>query len=101
MFPDDRLVLGIFSPVLGLFFGVCVYFTSFWEPSSVGDKIGKCVVEDVLFTFLTLCGVGFVASLVGPTRIQPLITRVGGKAVLAGLALILGTVVYVIYSCLT
>lgn len=49
---------------------------------------------------MTLCGVGLIAGLVGPKRIQPLIRRVGGKSVLAGLALILGTTVYIIYYSL-
>jgi hypothetical protein len=100
MFPDSRFVLGMFSPILGVFFCVCVYFTDGWQPSTLTDKIGKFAVQDILFTFITLCGVGFIASVVGPQRIQPLIHRVGGKAARAGLALILGTVVYIIYYCL-
>ena len=78
MFPESRLLLGMLSPVLGTFFGVCIYFTSVWEPSSIGDRIGKFAVEDILFTFITLCGVGFVAGVIGPHRIRPLILRVGG-----------------------
>ena len=97
MFPESRLMLGMLSPVLGIFFGVCIYFTSAWQPSTVGDRIGKFAVEDILFTFITLCGVGFIASVVGPHRIRPLIVRVGGRAARAGLALILGTIVYMLY----
>jgi hypothetical protein len=97
MFPDSRLVLGIFSPVLAVFFGGCLYFTRVWQPSMPGDKIGKFAVEDTLFTFITLCGIGFVASLIGPDRVKPLIRRVGGKAAKAGLAWVLGTVVYMLY----
>jgi len=100
MFPESRLILGMLSPVLGVFFAVCIYFTSVWQPSTIGDRIGKFAVEDILFTFITLCGVGFIASIVGPHRIRPLILRVGGKAARAGLALILGTVVYLIYCWL-
>jgi hypothetical protein len=100
MFPDSRLVLGIFSPVLAVFFGVCIYFTRVWQPSMLGDKVGKLVVEDILFTFITLCGIGFVASLVGPDRMNPMIRRVGGKAAKAALALVLGTVVYMFYCWL-
>src|SRR6266513_1713359 len=89
MFPESRLILGMLSPVLGVFFAVCIYFTSVWQPSTIGDRIGKFAVEDILFTFITLCGVGFIASIVGPHRIRPLILRVGGKAARAGVALIL------------
>jgi hypothetical protein len=100
MFPESRLMLGMLSPVLGVFFAVCIYFTSVWQPSTIGDRIGKFAVEDILFTFITLCGVGFIASIVGPHRIRPLILSVGGKAARAGLALILGTVVYLVYCWL-
>ncbi len=100
MFPESRLILGMLSPVLGVFFGVCIYFTSIWQPSNIGDKIGKFAVEDILFTFITLCGVGFIASVVGPHRIQPLITRVGGKAAISGLVLMVGTIAYILYYCL-
>ena len=100
MFPESRLSLGMLSPVLGLFFAVCIYFTSVWQPSTIGDRIGKFAVEDILFTFITLCGVGFIASIVGPHRIRPLILRVGGKAARAGLALMIGTVVYLVYCWL-
>jgi len=82
------------SPVLGAFFGVCIYFTSVWQPSTIGDRIAKFAVEDILFTFITLCGVGLIASVVGPHRIRPLILRVGGRAARAALAMMLGTIVY-------
>lgn len=100
MFPESRLMLGMLSPVLGTFFGVCIYFTSVWQPSTIGDRIGKFAVEDILFTFITLCGVGFIASVIGPHRIRPLIIHVGGRAVRAGLALMLGTIVYLLYMWL-
>ena len=100
MFPESRFILGIFSPFLGAFFCVCVYFTQIWQPSTLTDKIGKFAVEDIELTFVTLCGVGLVASVVGPQRIQPLIRRVGGKAAISGLALMLGTAVYIVYCCL-
>ena len=47
------------------------------------------------------CGVSFIASVVGPDRIRPLIMRVGGRAARAGLALMLGTAVYMLYYFLT
>ena len=97
MFPESRLMLGMLTPLLGVFFGVCLYFTSVWETSTTGDRIGKFAVEDILFTFITLCGLGLIASVVGPDRIRPLIMRVGGRAARAGLALMLGTVVYMLY----
>ena len=100
MFPESRLMLGMLSPVLGTFFGVCIYFTSVWQPSTIADRIGKFAVEDILFTFITLCGVGFIASVIGPHRIRPLIIRVGGRAVRASLALMLGTIVYLLYCLL-
>jgi len=100
MFPESRLMLGMLSPVLGVFFAVCIYFTSVWQPSTVGDRIARFAVEDILFTFITLCGVGLIASVVGPERMRPLILRIGGKAARAGLALILGTVVYSLYCWL-
>ena len=100
MFPESRLLLGILSPVLGTFFGVCIYFTSVWQPSTTGDRIGKFAVEDILFTFITLCGVGLIASVIGPHRVRPLIFRVGGRAARSGLALILGTIVYMLYCWL-
>jgi len=31
MFPESRLMLGMLTPLLGVFFGVCLYFTSVWE----------------------------------------------------------------------
>jgi hypothetical protein len=101
MFPESRVMLGMLSPVLGVFFAGCIYFTSIWEPSTTGDRIGKFAVEDILFTFITLCGVGFIASVVGPHRIRPLIMRVGGRAARAGFALMLGTAVYMLYYFLT
>ena len=63
MFPESRLMLGMLSPVLGVFFAGCIYFTSVWQPSTIGDRIAKFAVEDILFTFITLCGVGFIASI--------------------------------------
>jgi len=100
MFPESRFILGLFSPILGAFFGVCVYFTGDWHPSALIDKIGKFAAEDVLFTFIILCVVGFIAALVGLQRIQPLVRLLGGKAVGACLALILGAAAYIIYYCL-
>jgi hypothetical protein len=99
MFLESRLILGMLSPVLGVFFGLGIYFTDIWQPVTVGDKIGKFAVEDVLFTFITLCGVGIVASVVGPDRIRPLIARIGGKAALSGVALMVGTIAYILYYC--
>ena len=101
MFPESRLILGMLSPVLGVFFAVCIYFTSVWQPSNTGDRIGKFAVEDILFTFITLCGVGLIASIVGPERIRPLVVRIGGKAAVSGIVLMLGTFVYIIYGLLT
>jgi len=99
MFSESRFILGLFSPVLGVFFGVCIYFTETWQAAGIGDKIGKFAVEDVLFTFITLCGVGIIASVVGPDRIRPLIIRIGGKAALSGVALMLGTIAYILCNC--
>lgn len=93
-------MLGMLSPVLGVFFAVCIYFTRVWQPSTIGDRIGKFAAEDILFTFITLCGVGLVASVVGPDRIRPLILRVGGKAARAGVALMLGSIFYMLYCWL-
>ena len=93
-------MLGMLCPVLGVFFAVCIYVTSVWEPETFGDRIARFVVEDILFTFITLCGVGLIATVVGPQRIRPLILRIGGKAACAGLALIPGTVVYALYCWL-
>ena len=73
LFPESRLMLGMLSPVLGVFFGACVYFTGVWQPFTFGERLGKFALEDILFTFITLCGVGFIASVVGPHRIRPLI----------------------------
>ena len=101
MFPESRLMLGMLSPVLGIFFAVCVYFTGVWQPATIGDRIGKFAVEDILFTFITLCGVGLIASVVGPHRIRPLILRVGGKSARAGVALVLGSIVYMLYCWLS
>jgi hypothetical protein len=101
MFPDSRFILGLFSPIIAVFFGVCFYFVREWRPTTIIDKIGKFAVEDILVTFITLCGVGLIAAIVGPQRIQPLIRRIGSKAILAALALILGTIVYIIYCSLS
>ncbi len=100
MFAESRLMLGMLSPVLGVFFGVCIYFTSVWEPSTFGDRVGKFAVEDILFTFITLCAVGFIAGVVGPDRVRPLVLRIGGRAARAGLVLMLGTIVYMFYCWL-
>ena len=94
-------MLGMLSPVLGVFFGVCIYCTRVWQPSAIIDRIGKFAVEDILFTFISVCGVGMLASVVGPHRIRPLILRVGGRAARAGVSLMLGTVIYLLYCCLT
>jgi len=64
MFPESRFVLGLLSPILGVFFGVCAYFTGVWQPPGLPDTVGRFVVEDILFTFITLCVVGLIASLV-------------------------------------
>ena len=100
MFPESRLILGMLSPVLGTFFAVCLYFTSVWHPDIIVDRIATFAIEDILFTFITLCGVGVIASVMGPHRIRPLILRVGGKAAIGAFALILGTIVYLLY-CLS
>jgi len=34
MFPESRLMLGMLGPVLGTFFGVCIYVTGVWQPST-------------------------------------------------------------------
>jgi len=101
MFPESRGILFVFSPILGVFFVVCAYFVHHWEPSSAADKVGRWVLMEVLSSFLMLCGVGFVASIIGPDRMRPLITRVGGKAAFAGIVLILGFfLVLLYYGCL-
>lgn len=101
MFPESRLMLGMLSPVLGLFFAVCIYFTGTWQPPSTADRIGKFIVEDILFTFISLCGVCLMASVVGPQRIRLLVLCVGGRAARAGVVLILGTMVYIVYGMLS
>lgn len=93
-------MLGMLSPVLGILFAGCIYFTRAWEPSTIGERMGKFAVEDILFTFITLCGVGLVASIVGPNRVRPLILRVGGRAVRAGLVLVLGSIASMRYGWL-
>ena len=93
-------MLGLLSPVLNVFFAVCIYFTSVWQPSSIGDRIGRFAVEEILFTFISLCGIGLIASVVGLRRIRPLILRVGGKAARAGVALMLGSILYMLYGWL-
>jgi hypothetical protein len=101
MFAESRGILFVFSPILAAFFIACAYFVHTWEPSSTADKIGRWVVLEVLSSFLALCGIGFVASVIGPDRMRPLITRVGGKAALAGLVLVLGfALVLLYYGCL-
>jgi hypothetical protein len=101
MFAESRGILFVFSPVLGVFFVACAYFVHFWEPISIADKVGKGLVLEILASFLMLCGVGFIASIIGPERMTPLITRVGGKAIVAGLLIILGCIVVLLYYGLT
>ena len=55
-------MLGMLSPVLGTFFGHCIYFTDSCQPASLGGKLADFAVADCLFTFITLCGVGLIAS---------------------------------------
>jgi hypothetical protein len=92
MFPDSRAILFVFSPVLAVFFIVCDYFVHVWEPTSTTDKVGRGLLLEVISSFLVLCVVGFVASVVGQDPMRPVILRVGGKAGLAELLLILGFV---------
>jgi hypothetical protein len=80
-----------------MFFVVCAYFVHLWEPASTADKVGRGLLLEVLSSFLVLCAVGFVASIVGPDRMRPLIMRVGGKAALAGVLLIMGFVLVLLY----
>lgn len=97
MFPESRGVLFVLSPILGVFFVVCGYFVHVWEPTSTADKVGRGLLLEVLSSFLVLCAVGLFASIVGPDRMKPLIMRVGGKAALAGVMLILGFVLVLLY----
>jgi hypothetical protein len=97
VFPESRGILLVFSPILGVFFVVCAYFVHVWEPTSTADKVGRWLLLDVLSSFLVVCGVGFVTGIVGPGRMRPLIVRVGGKAALAGVLLILGFVLVLLY----
>ena len=97
MFPESRGVLFIFSPILGAFLVGFAYFVHLWQPITLGDKIAKILLFEVLFSFITLCIIGFVASIVGPHRLRPLILLHGGRAALAGLALIIGFVLVVLY----
>lgn len=101
LFPESRLVLGLLSPPLGFFFAVCIYLARAWEPPTMGDRIGRYALEDILFTFVTVCVVGLIASLVGPQRIRPLITKAGSKAMVAVLALSVSSMVYGLYCWLT
>ncbi len=61
------------------------------------EKIGKGLVLEVISSFPVLCGVGFVAGIIGPERIRPVVNRVGGKAAFAGVLLIFGSVLIVLY----
>lgn len=101
MFPESRGVLFVFSPILGVFFLTSAYFVHLYVPTSVVERIGKALLLEVLSSFLALCGVGFVASIIGPDRMRPAIARVGGKAALAGVVLVIGFMLVVLYYGLT
>ena len=45
-------MLAMVRPVLGTFFGLYIYFTSVWQASTIGDRIGKLAIENILFTFI-------------------------------------------------
>jgi hypothetical protein len=89
MFPESRGVLFIFSPILGLFFCTFAYFVHDYKPTDTLERAGKVLLLEVLASFLSLCFIGLFASIVGPNRIRPLISRVGLKAAVAGLLLII------------
>ena len=97
MFPESRAVLAVFSPILGASFCCGAYFTSVWQPSNLSDKLLKYGILCVISVFITLCIVGFIAAIVGPRRIQPLVDRVGGLALKAGFVLMAGGVYYLIH----
>jgi hypothetical protein len=105
MFPESRGVLFVFSPILGVFFLVSAYFVHLYQPTSVVERVGKALLLEALSSFIVLCGVGFLASIIGPDRMRPLITRVGGKAALAGVLLgvplVIGFMLLVLYYVLT
>lgn len=85
MFPDSRGVLLVFSPVLALFFVAFAYSVHGYVPISLGERIWKALFLEILSSFLVLCCLGFVAGIIGPNHIRPVITRVGIKAALAGM----------------
>ena len=97
MFPESRGLLFVFSPILGLFLAAFAYYVHLWHPSTLTDKIGKALLLEALFTFITLCLVGFAASILGPDRIRPLIVRHGFKAAVSGVALIVGFGFVILY----
>jgi hypothetical protein len=79
LFPESRLMLGMLSPLLGVFFVACIYFTSEWHPSTVADRLGKFALEGALLTSITLCGVGLLASFFGPHQTRRLIRNIGRR----------------------
>lgn len=101
MFPESRFIIGVLGSAMGFFFVVCVQFVDAWEPGNRLDHVGKVVVMEVLFTFISLSGIALLACILGPDRVRSLINRVGGKAVVAGLAMMLGTFAYAVYAWLS
>jgi hypothetical protein len=76
MLPESRFILFFFSPFLGVCFCCGAYVTWIWQPSNISDAFIKYAVLGVVFIFITLCIIGFIAAVIGPRRIQPLIDRI-------------------------
>ena len=97
MFPDSRGVLLVFSPILASFFVGFAYIAHQWHPRSLGDTIGKIIFLEIIFSFIGLCLVGFLAGIAGPHRMEHAIVHFGGRAALGGIILIVGSIFVLLY----
>ena len=97
LFPESRVVLVLFSPLLGLFLIACAFGVYGWAPQNMADTVGKLVTLELLLTAAVLCFFAFLGGIVGPDRVRRRIERTTAKLGLLGAASILGFVILVFW----
>ena len=97
IFPDSRVILFLFSPIPAAFFFYCISAVHDWGPASTTDKVARGLGLEIISSSLALCGVYFLATIIGPKRLEPLIRGVLLKVAFAGLLLIVGFVLLLLY----
>jgi len=98
LFPDNRVVLAVFSPILGLFVLASAFGVQTWKPLSTGEGVAKVFVLEILLTSFILCVLGFLAGIVGPDRIRPIFERTTARIGLAVLALFVAFIILLLWN---